>query len=195
MDQACPDDNVVLNIKGLDKNYTPVTDVLAGRSEQCAVIQSRKSSRCQHTRLRTRTQRISPLRKRIISVVTRPAQVKMSRCLDKNNTPGSRDEKHHPRIDQACPGENVALDIKQTHHQRVDQACPGENVASDIKDVDKNDMPETDALVGRSEQGFVKSGEERASLPAHTAPIPKMRVELEVKLYTAYATRDTPGGR
>ena len=104
-------------------------------------------------------------------------------------------ETHHQRCDQACPGENVALDIKQTHHQRVDRACPGENVASDIKDVDKNDMPETGALVGRSEQGVVKSGEERASLPAHTAPIPKMRVELEVKLYTAYATRDTPGGR
>ena len=92
-------------------------------------------------------------------------------------------------------GGDVALDIKHLEKnnvprdletERIINVCPGDTVASDIRDLDKKDMPETDALVGRSEQGVVMPGEKRASLPTRTAPIPKTRVGLEVELHMAY---------
>ena len=62
-------------------------------------------------------------------------------------------EMQHQRVEQARPGDNIALDIKgldkndtprsgdETHHQRFDQACPDDNVALDIKGLDKNNTP------------------------------------------------------
>ena len=78
---------------------------------------------------------------------------------------------------------NVPRDLET---ERIINVCPGDTVASDIRDLDKKDMPETDALVGRSEQGVVMPAEKRASLPTRTAPIPKTRVGLEVELHMAY---------
>ena len=84
---------------------------------------------------------------------------------------------HHQRADQACPGDNVVLNIKgvdknasrrsrdamvykkyttlgqtcslvEMHHQRADQACLGDNVVLNIKGVDKNDSRRSrDAMV------------------------------------------------
>ena len=62
-------------------------------------------------------------------------------------------EMQHHRVEQACPGDNVALNIEsldkndtprsgdETHHQRLDQTCLSDNVALDIKGLDKNDTP------------------------------------------------------
>ena len=68
-----------------------------------------------------------------------------------------------------CKGK---LFTAEMHHQRVDQACPDDTVALDIKGLDKNNMPQTDALAGRLEQGVVKPGDEVVSLPTHTASNP-----------------------
>ena len=54
-------------------------------------------------------------------------------------------------------------------HQRFDQPCPQDNVAFNIKALDKNNMLQTCAHVGRFEQGVVKPGED-VSLPTNMAP-------------------------
>ena len=49
-------------------------------------------------------------------------------------------------------------------HQRIDQACPDDNVTLNIEGPDKNSMPETHAHARRSEQGAMKPGEDIALL-------------------------------
>ena len=68
-------------------------------------------------------------------------------------------------------------------HQRPDQACPDDNVALNNKGLDKNNIPETHALAGRSEQGVVKPGEDVVSLPTHTAPNPSTEKVLTARIH------------
>ena len=68
----------------------------------------------------------------------------------------------------------------EMHHQRVEQACPGDNVALNIESLDKNYTPDF-ALAGRLEQGVVKPGGEVVSLPIHTASSPSTKKLLTVE--------------
>ena len=101
--------------------------------------------------------------KPVINVWTRLVQVAMSLPTLRAWATTTRLDLEMKRIinvlDQACPGEDVALDINgldknitprsgdETHHQRLDQACPGSNVALDTKRLDKNNMPRPEVLL------------------------------------------------
>ena len=50
------------------------------------------------------------------------------------------------RAPSPCTGE---VSIAETHYQRVDQACPDDNVALNVKGLDKNNMLDTATLAGR----------------------------------------------
>ena len=68
----------------------------------------------------------------------------------------------------------LAAAVMWRHHQRVEQACPVDNVALNIESLDKNYTHDL-ALAGRLEQGVVTPGGEVVSLPIHTASNPSHR--------------------
>ena len=92
MDGACPGDNIALSIKGLDKNNMPESDHVP-------------ALRVKHDVVKPGTE-----------FVSLPAHTASSPSTGKGFT-------------------------AEMHHQRVDQAHPGDNVALSMKGLDKNNMP------------------------------------------------------
>ena len=82
----------------------------------------------------------------------------------------------------------------EMHHQRVEQACPDDNVALNIKSLDKNDARDF-ALAGRLEQGVVKPVGEVVSLPIHTASNPSTEEVFTVETPHQRPDRASPGGK
>ena len=82
----------------------------------------------------------------------------------------------------------------EMHHQRVEQACPGDNVALNIESLDKNYTRDF-ALAGRLEQGVVKPGGEVVSLPIHTASNPSTEEVFTVETPHQRPDRASPGGK
>ena len=57
----------------------------------------------------------------------------------------------------------------EVHHQRVDQACPGYNVGLDIKGLDKNNMPRSGDVMVRTVLGTTEDAATAVAISAELA--------------------------
>ena len=111
--QASPDDNVALNIKGLDKNSMPETYAHAGRVELVSLPT--------HTASNPSTEKVLTLE----MPHQRPdrgspgGKVPLATEGSGKYTPGSGDETLHQQIDQACPCDKECA-VNDTSKQRME---------------------------------------------------------------------------
>ena len=95
----------------------------------------------------------------------------------------STKDAHQERTSERTPRQTIDSPVPrdETHHQRFDQDCPGDNVARNIRCLDKNDAPDF-APPGRLEHDAVEPDGEPISLPTHTASNPSTEKLLTVEM-------------
>ena len=116
VDQTCPGDIVGFTVKGLVRNNMPFSgDVIECKKD--TILGQTKKFNAQ------------------IQVLNIPKDVRCGHAACRI----SRLRKHHQRVDQTCPGDNVDLNFKGLDMNNMPRPGdhPGDNVAVDIKRLDK----------------------------------------------------------